>query len=73
MHHNYLFDSGKTACRGRKNLYSKVNTKMLLAGQIPGFLNFTISEVKSWVFLHACVYQLKLQIDDVIQGSCCQA
>ena len=46
---------------------------MLLAGQIPGFLNFNISEVKSWVFLHACVYQLKLQIDDVIQGSCCQA
>ena len=48
---------------------------MLLAGQIAGFLNFNISEGiggKKLFFLHAGVYQLKLQIDDVIKGSCCQ-
>ena len=44
---------------------------MLLANQIAGFLNFSISKtigVIKWIFLYVCTYLLKLQIDDVILG-----
>ena len=53
----------------RKNLVLELNTKMLSANQIAGFLNFNISK-NYWRykidFLHADTYLLKLQIDDVI-------
>ena len=60
----------------KKNLYLKLNAKMLSANQIAGFLNFSISK-NNWRckvhFLHGGTYLLKLQIDHIILGGCGQA
>ena len=53
-----------------KNLFLKLNVKMLSANQIAGFLNFNISKTIGGLykgnFLQAVTYLLKLQIDDLI-------
>ena len=59
-----------------KNLFLKLNAKMLSANQTAGFLNFNISKTigsVELIFWHAGTYLLKLQINDVILGGCGQA
>ena len=53
-----------------KNLVLELNAKMLSANQIAGFSNFKISKAigDKVDFLHAGIYLLKQQIDDVILG-----
>ena len=53
-----------------KNLVLKLNTRMLSANQIAGFLNCNISKTFGGIklILHAGTYILKFQIDDVILG-----
>ena len=56
-----------------KNLVLELNTKMLLANQIAGFLNLNNYWSYEVDFLHAGTYLLKLQIDYVILGRHSQA
>ena len=61
MHPNDLYNSVKIVCLG-KNLFLKLNVKMLSAIQIANYQRYKVD------FVHAGTYLSKLQIEDMILG-----